>query len=247
MTDFRSDIQQIKKATIHFDLVTGENNSPNIKTYFGGTPYITDKEQIHSCPNCGDVMDFIFQFVVPEKQSSLKVLYSFYFCFECSNREKKNAFAMNVYRNPTEANQIETDYCSSIPYHEVVLAPAYDLPDWEFLEDVFPEVHEKIKIAYGESALDEYIAIEQQTKHFFSSTGFKFKGYPEMVFPDEVPLCPYTGKPMEVFIQMDCVPKLGMNWVGHDSYLLIFKSPDFDEFRIRTVNLMDAEPMADFK
>ncbi|GAB6444535.1 MULTISPECIES: hypothetical protein [Bacillus cereus group] len=238
---FKDEIHRLKKASLHFDLVPlDEDETPKLDTYFGGKPYVTDEIEIHECKNCKKNMEFICQFMMPVKNTENKKLYSFYYCFDCVKERGEGAYAINIYTNPSLDKMINTiEYQSNVPYSDVRFFPAYEMPEWEYCEESNPEFIRKLESMYGEKAFDVYMQLEQRVNDYVIDTGFKLKGYPSFIDFDEIPKCSKSNQLMEPFIQMESIPELNMDWLGKDSHLILFKSPLYDEFALRTIDFQE--------
>lgn len=244
--DFKEDIARIKKPSLQFELVDAEDVNPTVETYFGGKPFITNEVEVHSCPVCSKKMSFIIQIHMPDKVSKIKKLYSFYYCFECVKDGTEGSYAVNIYHNPSiEKLEEDFEYKEAFPRHNVQFSPAYELPEWDYLEEAFPEFQKSLESLYGEAACDTYLQLEQKVRDYFNDTGFKLKGYPEAIPYSDIPVCKKSGKRMEAFLSMDCIPELELDWVGDESFLILFKSPDHDEFELRCVDFDDEFEMMD--
>ncbi len=241
--NLQNELNALKKASLHFNLVQTEKDiTPKLDTYFGGKPFITNTQEIHDCPICKKNMQFIFQLIMPIKNSSTKKLYAFYYCFECVQDNYEGAYAVNIYSNPTEDKMVkELDYISRVPYCDVEFLPAYDIPEWHYCKDSSPEFINKLETMYGTKAYETYEQMEKRVQEYAVDTGNKIKGYPSYMEYSDIPRCPHTQQPMEPLVQMESIPELNLSWLGKDSYLILFKSPLYDEFELRTVNFSDYE------
>lgn len=237
----KDDINMLKKASLYFEVVAIEKDTtPRLDTYFGGKPFITDEKEIHECPACKKNMEFIFQLLMPVKRTNAKKLYAFYYCFDCVQDNYEGSYAVNIYANPSEEKMLkEYDYQSIVPYSDVNFLPAYEVPEWEYCRQSHPDFIRKMEALYGEKAFDTYVQLEQRVKEYATDTGYKLKGYPNYIDFDDIPRCPKSKQLMEPLIQMESIPELNMNWLGRDSYLILFKSPLYDEFELRTVDFRD--------
>lgn len=239
MSNLADEIKKIKKASLYFDLITvdKEEETPALDTYFGGKPYVTDEKELHICPKCNVNMEFICQLLMPEKRTNVKKLYSFYYCFDCVKKNGEGTFAMNIYTNPQKEKMVEVkEYESVVPYCDVKFYPAYELPEFDFCEESNPEFINKLESLYGDRVFEAYEQLEDKVRDYINDTGFKIKGYPSFMEFKEIPRCPKTNELMEPLIQMENIPDLNMNWLDKDSYLILFKSPKYDEFALRTID-----------
>lgn len=241
MSEFlKEDIANIKKPSLHFDLVHSEDQEPRIDSYLGGKPYITNVSELHTCPECAEKMDFVMQFSMPEKFTKIKKIYSFYYCFHCVKENKLGKFLLNVYKNPTEEAMLkEFSYTPKFKNHGLAFYPAYEIPEWEYLKDAFPDFHKKLENIYGSQAVEAYVQVEERVREYFHDTGYKFKGFPETIMYADVPECPHTGEKMEAFVSMESIPEIGLNWLGKESYMILFKSKNHDTFAIRAVDFAE--------
>lgn len=235
--NLNEEIAKIKKPSLQFELIETDNDEPKVDTYFGGKPFVTNEKELPSCPICKNKMSFVIQLLVPDKMTKEKKLYSFYYCFKCVSEETEGSFAINIYHNP-DISKLVTDYeyQPNISRFNVQFLPTYEIPEWDYLEGAYPEVHQKFESTYGERSYEAYLQVEQKVKDYFNDTGFKIKGYPESMDYQNVPHCPITGEKMEPFLSMEGVPELKLNWVGTESYVILFKSPSKDEFAIRCID-----------
>lgn len=240
----RDEINELKKASLIFDVVPMEiDNTPRLDTYFGGKPFVTEEIEIHECPICDKSMQFVCQLLMPNRKNNTKKLYAFYYCFGCLEENIEGTYAVNIYANPSEENMLtEFEYTSEIPYADVRFLPAYDIPDWEYCLDSNPQFARKLETLYGDKAEQTYLQLQKKVEEYAVDTGNKLKGFPRYLDYHDIPKCPRSGQPMEPLIQMECMPQLNMNWLGsHSSYLVLFKSPTYDEFELRTIDFGDLE------
>lgn len=241
MSDFlKKDVADIKKPSLHFDLAETQEHSPRIDSYLGGKPYLTKENEIHTCPECMNKMDFVMQIAMPEKYIKMKKIYSFYYCFQCAEQDKVGGYAVNMYINPTEEAMIKDfEYEPKFKNHKLQFYPAYEIPEWEYLKEAYPDFYQKMKNFYGERASEAYVQVEQKVREYFTDTGFKFRGHPETISFDDIPNCSQTGEKMEPFISLESVSEMGLNWLGVESYLILFKSKNHDEFAIRVIDFAE--------
>jgi hypothetical protein len=147
VNNFKEELMKVRKPSLQFELTQARNTSPVVDTYFGGVPFVTDKREIHECPKCTEQMTFVMQVLVPERKTKEKKLYSFYYCFGCVEENTEGSFAINIYHNPVVDNlKIDVDYIPTIPRFDVQFTPAYELPEWDYLEGVFPEIKNKFEL-----------------------------------------------------------------------------------------------------
>lgn len=238
---FKEDFKNIKKPSLNFDLIITEDNSPKLDSYIGGTPYLTENDSIPNCPHCKKNMEFIFQFYIPNRDKENYRLYSFYFCFDCIETKGDGSFGILIHENPKSEDLVKQkkNKKSKITFCELEFNPVYAIPDWNLLPKYNLKFFKKFKDVYKDKSFETYEFLSTTISDFFAETGFQYRGYPKNINIEDIPICPKSGEEMELFVQMEAADEINLNWAGINSYMLLFKSPIYDEFELRIMKYPD--------
>ena len=204
---------------------------------FAGPAYAEAGDQAPICSGCGQPLSFVFQFRAdqPGKKAQGQLLCVFY-CFRCMPigrpDEELGQWLVKTYDQPAVEKFVDgTGVDKKLKACSCSLAKVSNLPDYESLENHFPEVaalceeedSEDPISAYEEAGLE--IGCEMEP---FTSIG----GYPIWIQGEGEQVCPQCKKAAEFVAQVDSESGAGLMW-GDAGCLYIFRCAEHkDAFAI---------------
>jgi hypothetical protein len=208
----------------------GFNEKLATEVRFAGPSYAEAGEKAPVCDGCGKPLSFIFQFRPgPDEKKSTGPLHCVFYCFNCMPigrpEEEKGQWLVRVYDTPTlEKFAGGTGVNKKLTPCSCSLTKVANLPDYETLENHYPEVAALCEEIDGEDPISAYeeagveIGCEMEP---FTSIG----GYPIWIQGEGTQVCPVCGKDAEFVAQIDSESGAGLMW-GDAGCLYIFCCPD---------------------
>lgn len=205
-------LQKIKKPILLFEFQSKKQKKPELMSYIGGTPYFEENKKTPICRLCKKPMMFVFQLYIPENNHN--VLYSFFYCFECSQVNGNKGFEIVKSINPSlKKLTTNPNLKSDIPYAEFKFEPYWSIPDWESLHETYPDLALSISKEFKEDSWGMY---EQEREGILGDLAFDsfsfYKGYPHFLNKPEFPKCDCCNQQMELWLQIDSYDDLGLVW-----------------------------------
>jgi len=196
---------------------------------FGGFAYAEKGDTAPICPDCKKPLSFICQFKVVDKNSLSEALLCVFYCFQCMPigrpEEEKGQWAVRVYHDAAAAKFVPgIGEDKSLTPCTCSVSKVFNLPDYETLENNFPEVAVLCEEIDGEDPVSAYeevgleIGCEMEP---FTSIG----GYPIWIQGEGTQVCPICKKDAEFVAQIDSESGAGLMW-GDAGCLYIFRCPE---------------------
>lgn len=227
----KNKMDSIKEPNLKFELMPCHFNTPSLKSYIGGKPYIKTEEAYPTCGDCNHSLDFMFQLYIPNKKGY--DLFVFYLCNKCDPFESTKNFEMRVYKNPNlnDAN-LKVKPNESISNLEFNFYPSWSIPDWDTLNKLKPDDANEILNKYK----DEAWILYENTKDALESIVFMepfsfYGGYPQFFSESTFPKCSCCNKDMDFWLQIDSLEDHGINWAKTNGCLFIFKCHKTNTFK----------------
>lgn len=197
---------------------------------FAGSAYAESGEKTPACSSCGEPLSFVFQFRA-SYDAALKPsgdLLTVFYCFRCMpigrHEEEKGQWFIKSYTSPDVSKfvpgvGINKDLTPCVCDLQKVSV----LPDYETIEEKFPEVAALCEEIDPEDSLSAYeeaglgIGCEMEP---FTSLG----GYPIWIQGEGSQMCPVCKKDVEFVAQIDSEAGIELMW-GDAGCLYIFQCP----------------------
>ena len=210
---------------------SGFDKSQAIETRFGGSAYAEHGDKAPVCKGCGKPLTFIFQYR-DSYNKELKPsgsLHSVYYCFDCTPigrpEEEEGQWAVVTHEEPEVSKFVEQKENVSRKFKPTAceLSKVYILPDYETIENNFPEIAELCEAidcedpmsAYEDAGNEAGVLMEPSTT---------IGGYPVWIQGESSQLCPKCGGDVELAVQIDSEDAVNLMF-GDAGCLYVFKCP----------------------
>ncbi len=199
---------------------------------FAGPSYAEAGEKAPICTGCGKPLSFVFQFRPMADKKNAGLLHCVFYCFNCMPigrpEEEKGQWLIKTYNAPTVEKFVDgIGVCKKLTPCSCSLEKVANLPDYESLENHFPEVAALCEEIDADDPVSVYEEAGQEIgceMEPFTSIG----GYPIWIQGEGSQVCPVCGKPAELVAQIDSESGAGLMW-GDAGCLYVFRCPEHAE------------------
>ncbi|MEM8931053.1 MAG: DUF1963 domain-containing protein [Acidobacteriota bacterium] len=194
------------------------------RSWFGGLPLaVDDDDSWPICESCGLPMRLMLQLdlaELPEDFDAIRrdgVLQVFYCSLDDGSCDTWAPFSGTHHLRIVEPSDVEAN-----PPSDIEIWPKVPITGWRRFDDApDPEEHERLGIEYTydfnqdvvhvrslEPAIelrDVSLDLDPEVEHVISraARGDKLGGWPHWIQGPEYPVCPISGEPMELLVQID--------------------------------------------
>ncbi|EKD81224.1 MAG: hypothetical protein ACD_39C01901G0003 [uncultured bacterium] len=205
-------------------------------TRFAGPAYAEEDEISPICSVCGEKLSFVFQFHPNPDRKALSAapLLVFYYCFKCTpigaEGEEPGQWLIKSYQTAAPEKFVDgIGVDKSFTAFSCRTEKVQVLPDYETIEEKYPEIAE---LCEGIDADDPLSAYEDAgleigcTMEPFTSIG----GYPIWIQGESQRTCPICKKTMEFIGQIDSQQEVQLMW-GDAGCVYLFQCHEhYDQF-----------------
>lgn len=198
---------------------------------FAGPAYGEETTKKPVCPDCGNELSFVFQFRTDfdTKLSPKGPLHCFLYCFKCMPigrpKEETGQWQLNIFKEPSVEKFVAgLGVDKQLMPCSCECSRVWTLPDYETIENDFPEVAALCEAVDDEDPVSAYeeagieVGCEMEP---FTSIG----GYPKWIQGEASQVCPVCKKNMEFVCQIDSEAAVELMW-GDAGCLYIFRCPE---------------------
>ncbi|MHA3788771.1 DUF1963 domain-containing protein [Flavobacterium hauense] len=192
-------------------------------SHFGGQPYFEEGES-WPLSQSGRPMEFIFQVFndaydgIPE---NIKLIQFFYDSEETAWETENDGWKVKIYEalRTEKLTQIAGANEKTVKYCEISFEKSMSLPNWETLQDEFPELADQISM----DDEDDYEAYEEACAKITGperESSSSFGGYPDWIQGVEN-FMDAQGKPLDLLFQIDSEDNANVMW-GDTGIIYVF-------------------------
>ena len=225
-------LNSIKKECIRvMPTETGFDNSQAVDTRFAGSAYAEKGDKAPICKCCGKPLTFIFQY--REKyDKDLKPsgeLYSVYYCFDCTPigraEEEEGQWAVVAHKNPDVSKFVEQkeNVSSILKPTACSLSRVFVVPDYETVENNYPEIAELCEAIDSEDPMSAYEDAGNEVGCLMEPST-TLGGYPIWIQGEGNQTCPECKGDVELAVQIDSEEAVDLMF-GDAGCLYVFKCP----------------------
>lgn len=210
----------------------GFDKSQAVETRFGGPGYLEAEDKVPVC-TCGKPLSFVFQFreSYDKDMKPSGALYSVYYCFDYAcgpigrPEEEKGQWAVITHKNPDNSKFVEHKENVKGDLNPVTcsLSRVFVLPDYETIENNYPEISELCEEIDCEDPMSAYEDAGNEigcVMEPISTIG----GYPVWLQGEGSQVCPKCQGEVELAVQLDSEEAVNLMW-GDAGCLYVFRCP----------------------
>lgn len=233
-------LNKLKKACIRVIPFRNEFlENQGAETRFAGSPYAEKGDEAPVCQGCGKPLTFIFQYrdSYNKDMEGKGELHSVYYCFDCTPigraEEEKGQWAVITHKEPEASKFVEQKENVSKIFKPTscCLSNAFLLPDYETIENNFPEIAELCEEIDGDDPLSAYEDAGNEIDCLMEPST-TLGGYPIWIQGEGSQVCPKCGGEVELAVQIDSEEAVDLMF-GDAGCLYVFRCPKHkDEYAI---------------
>lgn len=210
--DLRQQLDAIKKPSLTFTLLEPNYQTPALKSYIGGTPFLPEATSLPLCHDCQQPLHFVMQLITYDKKPQL---HSFFYCLTCCPTKGNKGFrvlSFPITENATPKGHFQQD--RSFPTHQHLRFDlTWSLPDWNALVVKDKRLSESFFVKYDAECQTIYESMRDDILETidFDVLSF-FGGYPNFAGYPHYPTCECCQKQMDLWLQMDSREDVDLVW-----------------------------------